>query len=99
VAETAVQVALPNAAGAAPSGAEVAEEVVQPDVVAAAVAARPGAVAEEVAQPDVAVAPLGAQDAPEGELPSGVAWAFRQDPALPSVPPRSAPTARAMGWS
>jgi hypothetical protein len=97
VAETAVQVALPNAAGAAPSGAEVAEEVVQPDV-AAAVAARPGAVAAEVAQPDVAVAP-GAQDVPEAELPSGVAWAFRQDPALPSVPPRSALTARAMGWS
>jgi hypothetical protein len=88
VAETAVQVALPNAAGAAPSGAEAA----------AGVAARPGAVAAEVAQPDVAVAP-GAQDVPEAELPSGVAWAFRQDPALPSVPPRSALTARAMGWS
>jgi hypothetical protein len=106
-----VRVALPNAVGAAEEarlGAEVAAEVVQPDVAAArgvaqlgAVAeeagARPGAAAEE-AEPAAAGAPA-AQDVPEGELLSAVAWAFRQDPTLPSVPPRSAPTARAMEWS
>ena len=113
--ETAAWVAWPSAVGAAEvvrSGAEAAAGVVQPDVaaagavalpdvVAAGVVAQPGAVAEE-AEPAAAVA-RAAQDALEGELPSAVAWAvawaFRQDPVLPSVQPRSAPTARAMGWS
>jgi hypothetical protein len=71
--ETAVRGAWPNAVGAAEvvrSGAEVAAGEAQPDVAAAEAVAQPGAVAE-AAEP--AAAALGAQDAPEGELPSGVA--------------------------
>jgi hypothetical protein len=110
--ETAARVALPNAVAAAavaPLGAEAAAGEAQPDAVAAAevlpgvgAAAEvlPGAEAEE--EPAVAEA-RGARDVPAGELPLGVAWAvawvFRQDPVLPSEPPRSAPTARATGWS
>jgi hypothetical protein len=109
--ETVVRVVLPNAVWAAEVarlGAEVAAGEAQPDVAAAEAVAQPGAVAEEAgarpdaaaeeAEPAAAGAPV-AQDVPEGELLSAVAWAFRQDPTLPSVPPRSAPTARAMGWS
>src|ERR1700727_2757784 len=90
--ETAVRVAWPSAVGAAEvvrSGAEAAAGgVVQRDVAAAegvsrlgaaaaGVVAQPGAVAEE-AEPAAAVA-RAAQDVPPGELPSGGAWAFRQD--------------------
>ena len=99
--ETAAWVAWPSAVGAAEvvrSGAEAAAGVARPGVaaagavalpdVAAAVVAQPGAGAEE-AEPAVAVA-RAAQDVLEGELPLAVAWAvawaFRQDPVLPSVP-------------
>jgi hypothetical protein len=98
-AEEAEEAAQPDAeqpVGAARSGVEAAAGV-RPDV-AAGVVAQPGAVAEEAAEPVAAVA-RAAQDVPPGEMPSGVAWAFRQDPVLPSVPPQPAPTARAMGWS
>jgi hypothetical protein len=108
--EMAVRVAWPNAEGAAAAvqpDVAVAVGVVRPDVVAAGAVVQPGAAAGVVVQPGAAAeeaepaaagAP-GAQGALEGELPLGVAWAFRQDPLLPSVRPRSTPTARAMGWS
>jgi hypothetical protein len=108
-AETAAWEASPNAAEAEEAAQPDAEQPVgaarpgveaaaggRPDV-AAGVVAQPGAVAEE-AEPVAAVA-RAAQDVPPEELPSGIAWAFRQDPVLPSVPPQPAPTARAMGWS
>ena len=75
--ETAAWVAWPSAVGAAEvvrSGAEAAAGVV----------AQPGAGAVE-AEPAAVVA-RAAQDVPEGELLWAVAWAFRQDPVLTSVP-------------
>jgi len=84
--ETAAWVAWPSAVGAAEvvrSGAEAAGAVALPDA-AAGVVAQPGAGAVE-AEPAAVVA-RAAQDVPEGELLWAVAWAFRQDPVLPSVP-------------
>jgi hypothetical protein len=110
VAAAAVAVAPLGAEAAAgeaqPDAVAVAGEA-QPDAVAAAEAlpgvgaaaeVLPGAEAEAEEEPAVAEA-RGARDVPAGELPLGVAWVFRQDPVLPSEPPRSAPTARATGWS
>jgi hypothetical protein len=95
--ETAARVAWPSAVGAAEvvrSGAEAAAGVAQPGVAAAGAVALPDAAAGVVAQPGAgaveaepaAVVARAAQDVPEGELLWAVAWAFRQDPVLPSVP-------------
>ena len=83
----AAQSDVPAVLGVAQPGEE--EAAVQPDVAVLA-----------VAQPGEAVVVAVRDGRPEGrpsELPW--AWAYRQDPVLPSVPLPSAPTARAKEWS